>query len=538
MQKDQNDILTAALEYAGKFGFSVIPIRPDKKKPHVKWEPYQKQKATLDQIRSWWQRWPDAKIGVVTGSVSGMVAVDIDREEGLQRVSEYFTSSVIPTCRTPRGGYHLYFRCPDKPPKSNNRAIPGTEFKAEGTNIIIEGEGYEWLPGLSLADIPLPDLPERYILFINSLAVGGYKGGNRHDTKNEHDGAREGTTEHEMFEYGTRDNDLFHTANCLVKGGMPENEIRQVLERLILSWGENPDKKWIDDKITSALKRADRRQRNFAEDLRKWVLSTDGHFSSTEYHAEARLSTREDKHAVTECLRRMVVEGLIEKYGDKRGVYRKVDKEYETIDFLKAPDEIFKIQWPFQIEKYVELCPKNVCVVAGTKDAGKTAFLLNVVRLNMALHRIFYFSSEMGDRELRKRLQRFNLPLTDWSFTPVDRSSNFADVIQPNDLNVIDFLEIYEDFYKIGLWIKEIYNKLQKGIAIIAIQKNPNLDWGLGGHRSMEKARLYLLLENGTIKIRSGKNWASEVRPDGLCLDFKLIGGCDFKVQRDWYRLN
>jgi hypothetical protein len=45
---------------------------------------------------------------------------------------------------------------------------------------------------------------------------------------------------------------------------MPEPEIYQVLENLIKSWGENPDRKWIETKIMSALKRADRRERNIA----------------------------------------------------------------------------------------------------------------------------------------------------------------------------------------------------------------------------------------------------------------------------------
>ena len=34
----------------------------------------------------------------------------------------------------------------------------------------------------------------------------------------------------QMFENGTRDENLFHTANCLVKGGMPKEEIFQVLQ--------------------------------------------------------------------------------------------------------------------------------------------------------------------------------------------------------------------------------------------------------------------------------------------------------------------
>ena len=251
---------------------------------------------------------------------------------------------------------------------------------------------------------------------------------------------------------------------------------------------------------------------------------------------ELGITTKEGFHAVNTALRRLAVDGIIEKYGEKRGVYRRIDRDVEVMDFINASDEIFPIKWPFGIEQYVEICAKNPIIIAGEKDAGKTAFLLNCVHMNMDAHRIFYFSSEMGDREIKKRLLKFGTPLKQWKFSVIERSSNFSDVIQPDDINIIDFLEVYQDFYKIGLYIREIYDKLNKGIAIIAIQKNPGVDWGLGGMRSMEKARLYLSMEKGRIKIVSGKNWASEINPRGLVLDFKLLQGCKFRVQRDWYK--
>ena len=50
--------------------------------------------------------------------------------------------------------------------------------------------------------------------------------------------------------------------------------------------------------------------------------------------------------------------------------------------------------------------PGNIIVVAGEQNAGKTAFLLNFVRLNMTRHEMFYYSSEMGASEMRKRLEK------------------------------------------------------------------------------------------------------------------------------------
>ena len=344
-----------------------------------------------------------------------------------------------------------------------------------------------------------------------------------------------------MFVQGRRDSDLFHVCNHLVRSRMPVNEIEQVLKRLALSCDPPFPLKEIPEKIKSALSRAEKREINLTEEIRQWVSVTNGDFSVTEcFKSIQSVTPVTNRDTVRQILYRFWKDGEIKKSGSRDGVYRRIEVECEEIDFLNAADEVFNIRWPFGIEHYVEISPKNVIIVAGEKDAGKTAFLLNTVHMNMHSHRIFYFSSEMGDRELKKRLLKFEpqfkTSLKEWSFVPLAQSSNFEDSIRPDDINIIDFLEVYDEFYKIGLYIKEVYDKLQKGIAIIAIQKNRNTDFGLGGMRSIEKARLYLAMEKGKIKIVSGKNWASEVRPDGLVLDFKLVQGCEFKIQKDWYR--
>ena len=192
------------------------------------------------------------------------------------------------------------------------------------------------------------------------------------------------------------------------------------------------------------------------------------------------------------------------------------------------------IKWPFEIEKKIKTLPKNINIVAGVSNSGKTAFLLNFIEMNMDNHDIYYFSSEMGNVELRDRLSKFERPLKSWKFKAVERSSDFSDVIRKDAINIIDFLEIHDEFYKIGGRIKDIYDKLDKGIAVIAIQKNPGSLYGLGGARGLEKARLYLTIDNHKLKIEKGKNWVTSENPSGLTLKFKLIRGCQFVLEQDW----
>ncbi len=280
------------------------------------------------------------------------------------------------------------------------------------------------------------------------------------------------------------------------------------------------------------------KDRNIAGEIRQWVLATSGYFLATSGYIELHLATKQEKKAATIALLRMKSEGIIETYGEKKGCYRLVDDSSNEIDFIGVEDKIVDIKWPFEIENWVKILPKNIIVIAGEVNAGKTAFLLSTCYLNMGNHKINYFSSEMGPMELRDRLKKFEGKLEHWKehINFRERASNFADVIKPNEVNMIDFLEITDEFYKVGGMIKEIFDKLKKGIAIIALQKNPKTDWGLGGLRSVEKARLYLAIEHGKMKIVKGKNWATEVNPNGLTRGFKLYQGAKFTPTTDWKR--
>jgi hypothetical protein len=180
-------MLEAALRYQAK-GYSVIPVKPDakdEKKPFVKWGHLQKRQATESEIHNWWGKWPNANIGIVTGIVSGVSVVDIDEYEGVQAIQDFLPENTpIPTAVTSSGGQHLYFETPDPPLGNNVRLIPGCDFRGEGGYVVVppsrNGEtSYQWLPKASIFEIAPPPLPSSYLVFINSLALGGYKGGQK-----------------------------------------------------------------------------------------------------------------------------------------------------------------------------------------------------------------------------------------------------------------------------------------------------------------------------------------------------------------------
>jgi len=267
-------------------------------------------------------------------------------------------------------------------------------------------------------------------------------------------------------------------------------------------------------------------------EIREFVALQFGKFTLQELYNALEVTSRIDKKNISTYMIRLIEEGIIERDPIKSGTFRIIVHDIDEIDFKNAPKTIFPIVWPLKIDKLVSLYPKTIAVIAGEPESGKTAFILNLIYLNNVKHAndIVYFSSEMGAVELRNRLDMFDKEIDWWKFMAYERSDNFADVIEPDAINLIDYLEISDSFFKVAGQIKEIRDKLNRGVAIIAIQKSEGTKYGRGGSFGAEKARIYLSLEAITpsisqIIIRKAKNRASSINPNGLMRTFSISGG-------------
>jgi len=268
--------------------------------------------------------------------------------------------------------------------------------------------------------------------------------------------------------------------------------------------------------------------------IKDWIESASGWFHTRDLDNELGIVTTGAKAHRRLILFRLVAQGVISRDLNKNGIYKVIQSEADDLDWINADTEnVLPMSLPANLENLVNIYPKNIIVVAGSPDAGKTAFLLNVIKLNMCQFDTWYFNSEMGKEELKLRISKFDLPMEDWSFHAKARSSNFSDVVCPTGLNVIDFLEVTTDFYRIGQEITEIFNALTSGIAVIALQKKRGAELGRGAEFSLEKPRLYLAMDSGTLTIQKAKNWVDPfVNPNKMEFTFTLYNGCDFRFAR------
>jgi hypothetical protein len=141
---------------------------------HPRIEGWQRQ-ATTDPntLRGWWERWPDANVGIATGGALRLVVVDVDGDAGRAAWSELEAEhGPAPTLRAstgrPGGGEHRYYRLRPEHDASairnKVRFAPGLDIRAEGGLVVAppslhaSGAAYAWSESPSMEAIAaLPD---------------------------------------------------------------------------------------------------------------------------------------------------------------------------------------------------------------------------------------------------------------------------------------------------------------------------------------------------------------------------------------------
>ena len=290
--------------------------------------------------------------------------------------------------------------------------------------------------------------------------------------------------------------------------------------------------------IKEAAPKKDRPGSSVAYHVREYIDSIEGKFTVRDLYDDLGIKSAKDKGYARVTLSRLQKEETIERWKNQAGAWRKISAEVEWLNLDKASVETVDLWLPLDVHEFVKFMPGNIITVAGDANAGKTAFLFNVVKNNITSFKIYYFTSEMGTDELRMRADLFNdFPYAHKNLRWAERADDFADVIRPGkgNINIIDYLELTEDFWIVGKHLKDIHNKLSGALAIVAIQKkHPDSDDALGGKRSLEKPRLALSMSAGKIKILKAKNWKTARNPNNLTAAFKLVQGSGFIQNSDW----
>jgi len=170
-------MLDAAIDYV-RAGLPIFPVRRDKQ-PYT---PHGFKDATKDesQIVDWWKQWPEAGIGMPTGTPSGRLVVDIDPRNGGDKSlavleEQYGALPATLESKTGGGGRHLFFSCRDRSFRKCTLS-PGIDIQSEGAYVVLppsshpSGNRYEWLGNSATIPLEPPRWFENLLLAARSQA--------------------------------------------------------------------------------------------------------------------------------------------------------------------------------------------------------------------------------------------------------------------------------------------------------------------------------------------------------------------------------
>lgn len=240
------------------------------------------------------------------------------------------------------------------------------------------------------------------------------------------------------------------------------------------------------------------------------------------------------------------------------------------MDLDKAEKEPFPLPLPFGLSNHVRVMVGSVVVVSGTTNSGKTTFAFQAVddflaqvatsfappsliesafalpggregsanppnwlrELAAKPKPVRYLNSEMSEGEILARIEAMGPESAERLKSRVQwcrRTHDWARAIEPDAVNVIDYLQIYDEFYRVGQLISDVQQKLRHGIAIILIQKKTGEVNPRGGEFALERARLALNLDanpssgGGICTLRKVKAPVDYLKnPQGMELDYRL----------------
>jgi len=333
----------------------------------------------------------------------------------------------------------------------------------------------------------------------------------------------------------------------LLKGGMDETTLQKHLKHY--ACGRWPvtytgDEKTLQEDVHMAVDKAqlewfEPSVQSFANLVQEWVSHQDGTFSLQKGYSELRLTTLAEKKHFRTVIARELKKGSIKKEGSNSGVYAPVKGDIVEEDWKNSDESKAPLWLPFDLGSIAVVPYGSICLFSGSPNSGKTATLMNTAYENMKEFNVHYFSSEIGPGAFKRRAAKFPYTNTDdWNLKFYQRSGDFEDCIisGKGNLNIIDYLEVHNDFWKVGDFLNKIHGALNEAICIIALQKNPGSDTGRGGFHTLEKPQVAISIDHGTAKCVKLKEWAEGYEnPNHKIYDFKLIDGCQFKKVMGWH---
>lgn len=318
-----------ALNYL-KSGKSVIPVGTSKV-PLVAWQKYQQELPMEEEVKTWWTTWPDANVGIVTGKISNLTVVDVEKGGAIDLPDTL-------TIETGGGGKHYYFNYMAGV-GNKTRILPLVDIRSEGgyvcapPSLHASGQRYKILKEAPVVDFPIFALPSA-------------------DSGRKWDEVTSGVSQ------GQRNDSAAGMIGKILRVH-PEHEWESVCWPLFKGW---------NSKNTPPL--SEKELRITFDSIAKRELSSKGRRERTGPSLEEK-EKNVNFISYTELLERSIID----------------------LDNTK-PEDIISFGYDWLDDKLTGLFPGEMVIVGGETGTGKTVFCTNIIYKASSDHKCIVFALE------------------------------------------------------------------------------------------------------------------------------------------------
>lgn len=195
------------------YGWSIIPLQG--KCPMVPWKVYQARRPSKELWRRWIRAFPECNLGLVTGPVSNIYAIDLDSKENEKKFLQLIDGPPETPCYETARARRYLFRSEKRHNLCKTELF---EFFGEGGQVVLPPSihvtqiNYAWVLNYSPEDVRISELP---------VSVQSLLSSNTH--------SKISCGEISYIKEGDRNSTLFKYAGALLRIGVPIDEIRRCL---------------------------------------------------------------------------------------------------------------------------------------------------------------------------------------------------------------------------------------------------------------------------------------------------------------------
>ncbi len=223
-------------------------------------------------------------------------------------------------------------------------------------------------------------------------------------------------------------------------------------------------------------------------------------------HAPLRVAVGQVLYNISQVNKKPLLKQMGRRY--------RVLQEIEPVRWWEAEDdEVFDFAFPwghedntdFGFSDLMSIYPGDLIVISGVSNSGKSALALNILGENVDKHPCVLMGNEYtaldGQPSSKFKGRMMRMKWVDWftengaKFDLLPIRSNFEDNIQPDKINIIDWINLTDQFYQIGRIIEDIKAKIGKGVAIVVLQKEEDATLGRGKGFTRDMADAYFTVD-------------------------------------------